>query len=55
VATSLVLAAIDAARVAGAAWIHLYTRADTGPIPSYERLGFDAAGSVTGSALEANR
>jgi GNAT superfamily N-acetyltransferase len=55
VATSVVLAAIDAARVAGATWIHLYTRTDTGPIPFYERLGFDVVGSVTGSALGANR
>ena len=43
-ATSVVLAAIDAARVAGATWIHLYTRADTGPIPLCERQGFDVVG-----------
>lgn len=45
-ATSAVAAAIDASRAAGATWIHLYTRADGGPVSLYERLGFEVVGEV---------
>lgn len=46
-ASAAVLAAAEAARGAGVTWIHLYTRADIGPVSLYERLGFDVVGAVT--------
>lgn len=45
-ATAIVGAAVDASRLAGATWIHLYTRADGGPVSLYERLGFEVVGEV---------
>ncbi len=43
--TAVVLAAIAAARLAGAEWIHLYAEADDWPAAWYRRLGFEDAGS----------
>jgi GNAT superfamily N-acetyltransferase len=40
-------AASEAARKAGATWIHLYTNAETGPTSLYRRLGFDDVGVIT--------
>lgn len=46
-ASAAVTAAAEAAHAAGASWIHLYTRADSGPVALYQRLGFVVVGGVT--------
>jgi GNAT superfamily N-acetyltransferase len=45
-AGAAIAAAVEAARTAGASWIHLYTLSETGPIGLYHRLGFDDVGSI---------
>lgn len=47
VGTAVVLAAVAAAREAGATWIHLYADANDWPRHWYERLGFGDAGAFT--------
>jgi len=46
-AGAAVSAAADAARAADATWVHLYTNAEKGPIPLYDRLGFDDVGAIS--------
>jgi ribosomal protein S18 acetylase RimI-like enzyme len=46
-ASAVVLAAVRAAREAGAIWIHLYADANDWPQRWYRRLGFEDAGGFT--------
>ncbi len=49
--SAVVMAAIAAARQAGAEWIHLYAEANDWPADWYRRLGFEEAGSFGEFAL----